>query len=1098
MAVLLLAAPFAQGAFLRNVPQAVTQPDGSVLHMFATGDEYYNWLHDADGYVIVRDPANGWLVYAAKVDGQLKPTTLVVGRSNPAAAGLEKGLKPDRRFIPEPRTLVPGPMEARALGTPGAPPFSSINNIVVFIRFSDENEFNAPIANYDAAFNSAAGGVSSLRNYFRETSYQQLTVASTFYPAPSGGYVVSYRDSQPRSYYKPYDATTNPTGYDKDSTSARYEREFALLANATNAIAAQVPSALNVDTNGDGKVDNVCYIISGGAVQADWGNLLWPHRSWMHYAYPVTATINGKTVDDYNLQLNDNLYVGVLCHEMAHMLGAPDLYHYDNCSSAADLAPVGRWDLMGSDQDPPQHMDAHLKYKYLGWISSVPQITSSGTYTLQPLTSATNNCYRIASPNSSTEYFLVEYRRKTGTFESSIPGSGLLVYRIKTDIPSSQSGNDCGPPDEVYLYRPDGSTTVDGNLGSANLSADVLRTSINDSTNPSSFLSNGSPGGLSISNVGSAGNTISFTVALGGGGGGATTIFSDNFEGSFPGSWRVSNNATATQWGKVTCASNGGQGSAWCAAGGSAPQPSCGQYVGNMNTWMTYGPFSLADASEASAEFDVWYDTEAYTAGPPAEGDRFWWVISVDGTNYAGYYISGSSGLWAHKTFNFKDVTSLAAVGSANVWFAFIFDSDPYVQGGGAFVDNVVIRKTVAGSCSYSISPTSQSFSSAAASSTVNVTAGSGCSWTAASNGGWISITSGASGSGNGTVGYSVQANTGGARSGTLTIAGQTFTVSQSGASCSYSISPASGSAATSGGTGSFNVTAGTGCAWTASSDASWLHVTAGASGSGNGTVSYSVDANGGGARAGHITVQGQSFTLNQSGASVSLPFAHWIAAASHVDGAGSSHWRSDVAVLNRSSSLATIEFRLYTPGGVISQQVVLAGNAQDFHRDIAAWLGYTTGSGPLEVRSNQDVFVMGRTYNQVDATHSYGQNYDGQDPDSSLLSAGQSAWLPLLAQNPGFRCNIAITNSGATTANVTLALYDGQGNPLWSGNAESSAIASGGFIQYLKPFQKYGGRNDLENAYARVTVNSGSGIIVWASVVDEATGDPTTIFMKR
>ena len=140
----------------------------------------------------------------------------------------------------------------------------------------------------------------------------------------------------------------------------------------------------------------------------------------------------------------------------------------------------------------------------------------------------------------------------------------------------------------------------------------------------------------------------------------------------------------------------------------------------------------------------------------------------------------------------------------------------------------------------------------------------------------------------------------------------------------------------------------------------------------------------------------------------------------------------------------------------------------------------------------------MGRTHNQVDATHSYGQNYDGQEADSSLLSAGQSAWLPLLAQSPSFRCNIGITNTGASTANVTLALYDGQGNLLWSGNNESSALASGGFIQYLTPFQKYGGRNDLEHAYARVTVNSGSGIIVWASVVDNATGDPTTIFMKR
>jgi hypothetical protein len=258
------------------------------------------------------------------------------------------------------------------------------------------------------------------------------------------------------------------------------------------------------------------------------------------------------------------------------------------------------------------------------------------------------------------------------------------------------------------------------------------------------------------------------------------------------------------------------------------------------------------------------------------------------------------------------------------------------------------------------------------------------------------------------------------------------------------------------------------------------------------------VQANAGAARSGTLTIAGHTLTVSQSGTSVSLPYSHWIAAASHVDGAGSSHWRSDVAVLNRSASQATVEYRLYTPGGVRTQQVALAGNAQDFRKDIADWLGYTTGSGPLEVRSSQDVFVMGRTYNQVDLTHSYGQNYDGQDPDSSLLSAGQSAWLPLLAQNSGFRCNIGITNSGTTAANVTLTLYDGQGNQLWSGNAESSAIASGGFIQYLKPFQKYAGRNNLEHAYAKVTVNSGSGIIVWASVVDEATGDPTTIFMKR
>jgi len=399
--------------------------------------------------------------------------------------------------------------------------------------------------------------------------------------------------------------------------------------------------------------------------------------------------------------------------------------------------------------------------------------------------------------------------------------------------------------------------------------------------------------------------------------------------------------------------------------------------------------------------------------------------------------------------------------------------------------------------CSFSLSATSQNFTAAGGTGTVGVTAPSGCAWSASSGVAWITVTGGASGSGNGTVSYSVASNPGDARAGTLTIAGQTFAVSQDSQSCAYSLSVSSANFTSVGGNGSVAVTAPAGCPWTASTSANWIHITGG-SGTGSGTLYYSVDANSGPTRSGTISLQGLIFTVNQSGTGASLPYSHWIAAVSHVDGASSSHWRSDVAVLNRSSSQATVEYRLYTPSGVSTQQVVVAGNAQDFHRDITAWLGLWSGSGSLEVRSSQDIFVMGRTYNQVDSTHTYGQNYDGQDPDSSLLSTGQSAWLPLLSQTPGFRCNIAITNAGTTTASVTLALYDGQGNLLWSGSGESSAIASGGFIQYLKPFQKYAGRNDIEHGYARVTVNSGSNIIVWASVMDENTGDPTTIFMKR
>jgi Viral BACON domain len=85
-------------------------------------------------------------------------------------------------------------------------------------------------------------------------------------------------------------------------------------------------------------------------------------------------------------------------------------------------------------------------------------------------------------------------------------------------------------------------------------------------------------------------------------------------------------------------------------------------------------------------------------------------------------------------------------------------------------------------SCTYSISPARATFQSAAGSGSVSVTAGAGCAWTAVSNASWISITSGANGIGNGTVQYSVAPYTGRARNrnGTMTIAGQTFSVKQS------------------------------------------------------------------------------------------------------------------------------------------------------------------------------------------------------------------------------------------------------------------------------------------------------------------------------
>lgn len=117
---------------------------------------------------------------------------------------------------------------------------------------------------------------------------------------------------------------------------------------------------------------------------------------------------------------------------------------------------------------------------------------------------------------------------------------------------------------------------------------------------------------------------------------------------------------------------------------------------------------------------------------------------------------------------------------------------------------------------------------------------------------------------------FAVATNSGVARTSTLTIAGQTFTITQAAnASCTYALTPTNCSFDQSGGSGNVNVTAAAGCTWTASSNAAWISLQTGSeSGTGNGSFGYAGAVNtSSAARSGTITVGGQTFTSTQSGA---------------------------------------------------------------------------------------------------------------------------------------------------------------------------------------------------------------------------------------
>jgi hypothetical protein len=666
--------------------------------------------------------------------------------------------------------------------------------------------------------------------------------------------------------------------------------------------------------------------------------------------------------------------------------------------------------------------------------------------------------------------------------------------------------------------------------------------------------------------------------------GSSSGLFSDSFEGGFPGNWHLllSQNAdTSVAWGRSTYRSASGVASLWCAGGGTNAQPPGGSYLPNEGTWAVYGPFSLAGATAAQVQFDTWYNTEPYNA-TTGKGDRLSWMISTDGSNFSGFYNSGNSGGWVHKTMDFSDVTNITAVGASQVWFAFLFSSDSSVQAEGAYVDNVVLTKTVASPiCTYALSPASQSFAAPGGSATMSVTAGSGCGWTAASQTPWITITAGSSGSGNGSVSYSVQANTGSARSGTLTVAGQTFTVYQAALTCSYSLAPQSANFLATGGTGSFVVTSPGGCQWSAAWLAAWINVTSGANGSGIGTVSYSVQANTGSARTGTITVGGQTFTVNQGAQSctyslsptsgnypaaggggyfsvntatgcpwtastaatwihVTTPsgsggmtvnftldanagssrtgtisvagltftvnqsgvaptsYAYWIPVASHASGFNQSQWRSDLGLLNTGSVTANVQLKFFGSNSV-STTTYVAPHAQSILIDIVGQMN-ASGSGPIEVLSDQPLKVTARTYNQVAldaicyANGTQGQNYPVVAA-SDGLGAGQSAYLAGLTENASYRCNIGVVNTGTQSATLLVELFDGAGAKLGD---YPVTLAAGQWSQPTQPFLNVAHQTAMDRGYAKITVQSGSGVFAFASVVDNITNDPTPVTMQR
>lgn len=255
------------------------------------------------------------------------------------------------------------------------------------------------------------------------------------------------------------------------------------------------------------------------------------------------------------------------------------------------------------------------------------------------------------------------------------------------------------------------------------------------------------------------------------------------------------------------------------------------------------------------------------------------------------------------------------------------------------------------------LSPSSASFSSVATSSSISVVPPSGCAWSVTNVPSWISIVSGAPGSGSGTVTYSVAANPGSARSATMRIGTANFTVNQSASPCLGFIAPVSLTIHSGGGASSFSVTIGAGCSWNVTGVPSWMTLTSPGSGVGNGTVSFFIAANSGVERSATMPVAGKTFTVTQlTGAGSSC---NPIASLASGDGYGGALSSTDCTGGARGSGYFTDRYSFTgTPG----QQVAFRLTSSAFD----TYLSLRNPSGTV-IASNDD--GGGGTNSRIPAT---------------------------------------------------------------------------------------------------------------------------------
>ncbi len=213
-------------------------------------------------------------------------------------------------------------------------------------------------------------------------------------------------------------------------------------------------------------------------------------------------------------------------------------------------------------------------------------------------------------------------------------------------------------------------------------------------------------------------------------------------------------------------------------------------------------------------------------------------------------------------------VSNLSRNGYGTVDYIVAANPTPFVRIGTIFIEEASVTITQAPlPCVYSVTPTKRTHGYGAASNIFNVTTINGCSWVVTNTNSWVAITAATSGTNSDTVSYAVEANPNFSdRVAVLTVDGQTFTITQLAAVCSFSLVPSTRNHGYGSTTGTVTVATTANCGWSVVNSNSWITILSGSGGIGTGVVSYAVSSNiSFSPRSGSLLIADQTFVVTQA-----------------------------------------------------------------------------------------------------------------------------------------------------------------------------------------------------------------------------------------